>query len=246
MSPLPLGCSETTGGAGGQGQYMEVSFQHSLIPTYFLCSRMGYPWTAAPLRDVPAPAWVSHRPPSLRGVPALAQVTDRPSSFGSIPALGCPSKACFIQHRVPPFKRVHLQHVPSNVAFHVLLPQLSSMSPPPSPSVTPPFVHPPVSPPMPPPVSPAPSSYCLFLNVSKQQHHVLLWQVEVLAYGRLFSSMPELAVTAQGGSQPPPTLGAFQPPAAHDPIKHKYTDCGDNSQKNMRYVNLMITTSYLK
>lgn len=173
-----------------------------------------------------------HWSQSLRSVPALAQVTHRPQSLRvSLTCAAVPSETRLIQH-----KNSASPAYPGNVPFHALLPEPSSMSLPVPPLVAPhvpsPFMHAPMSPPIPPPVPPAPSSYCPFLHVSEQQQHALLWQVEVLARGGLFSPMPELSVTSQtASSRPPPTPGALQPPPLVTQYKYRYPDCGGNSPK---------------
>lgn len=91
-----------------------------------------------------------------------------------------------------------LQHVSSHIPLHVPFPDPSSV---------PPFMLPHV----PPPVLTAASSYHPFLTISEQWHYVLLWSVQVLACGGLFSPMSEPAVTSAGQFTASNHTGALQP-----------------------------------
>lgn len=219
-----------------------------------MCSTVGYPWPKAPQEGFLAPAWVSHRP--LRGVPAavwappLAPVpqgcpcsgTGHPQAQilweGPWPGLQSPQQHASFNTKCLLSKEC----VSSNVPFHVLLPKPSYISPPvslwcPLTCLLPSCIllwALPKSPPM----SPVPSSYCPFLNMSKQQHHVVLWQVEVLARGGLFSSTSELT-DRTGQLMTSSHTGCSAVPCHSWPnTKHKYPDCGGNSQKTMRYDKL--------
>lgn len=179
---------------------MEVSFQHSSILTYFLCSSMGYWWTAAPqgcLRSCVGPS----TGPSPSGVSLLWATV--------------PSEAYLIQHRLPSSKSMSpacpqqcpLPHaspwtffcVPSCLSFGI--PSRASSH------------------------EPSPR-YLLPQGLSPLLKHV--WAAAPCApltgwsFGMwwvVFIQVRASCDRTQGSSWPPPTLGALQPPATHDPIQ---------------------------